>query len=214
MEICSPGSVIGSQDVSLVPDPAAWATVHSMNRNHRVRLNSSANSRQSSAESVFGPCKHHSHHSTSASSAIVLDHQGLTYVPPHKLSLGPLGANATQVWVAAQESGHAGSSCMTVVWRSLCSLGTSTQVLSLVAGAHRKGTQSVYSFYGSQGTDWCATHLVDPACPSYIYLANFFLSSEHRLSASSVLAHRAIICTIILQSSGSPFQTTVSLGMW
>ena len=90
---------------------------------------------------------------------------------------------------------------------ALSARGASPAVVSLVALAHRAGTQSVYASQWGRWAAWCQQHHVKPIRPTPVELANYLasLSSVAKLSASSVRCHRAAICTTIRQAGGPNF---------
>ena len=88
--------------------------------------------------------------------------------------------------------------------QSLSTLGLAQNVIDLIAGSHRKGTQTAYQSHWASWLDWCHINSINPHGPSSIDIANFlgFLLNEKGLSPSSLSAHRAAISSTIRQMGG------------
>lgn len=87
---------------------------------------------------------------------------------------------------------------------SLQSLGASSDTLSFVELAHRRGTANVYESKWKRWLAWTQGKRVDPLRPKVVQLANFLseLAASDHLSASSIKVFRSAIVSTLTQRGG------------
>ena len=116
-------------------------------------------------------------------------------------------SSAAKVRHFSSKPSQAVTSRLAGVRKRMRTLGASRQLCDLVSKSHRSGTNSVYSCHWKRWLAYCTKNNISPSSPSEVQLANFLahLSSDCKLSVSSVRVYRAAICTTLRQLGSNFF---------